>query len=520
MASASTSSTSYFPPYQDSSPILPDPPHSPWRSRTHLFRRRPLHFRQVAFIVASITFTFSLFAFYHYRDSSYQYDLDGVSPPAVDSESLSYRPTFDNVHAHRPPAHHVPPALANTVAAAEPEPSPQPEPVPHDALSPAAPPPLALEPIVFSLIMFYENSAAEGAILIKSLILYSSHPLEFHIICDQSAQEYLERRIALIKHPQHDVLIRFYRIPFDRMEARIQREGAISTDHSAGVPGLMKLFIHEILPPSVKRAIFVDTDAFFISDPAQLWARFAALQPGTAISMPYHPDQSEPEWHDANKICSCIMLLDLQHLRDLRLMDSSYYRADPEAARVPPLGPSAFEAMFGKPIPADAEAGTVKYDGVKLGDQGYWWAIVKHRPDLFEHLSFDWEVSSCLMDMYLKGLGEDDADEAHEAWDQVHTHATPEQGRAVLPKMVHFNCLDGVDRYYDWSGWSDPENGLAQRWLPAVRYHVGYKWLWLNTPASNASLTMETLFDVKFADEIFAEERASAAPAVDENDDI
>ncbi|KAI9056644.1 glycosyltransferase family 8 protein [Trametes sanguinea] len=354
--------------------------------------------------------------------------------------------------------------------------------------------------------MFYENSAAEGAILIKSLILYSSHPLEFHIICDQAAQEYLEKRIALIKHPQHDVLVRFYRIPFDRMEARIEREGAISTDHSAGVPGLMKLFIHEILPPSVKRAVFVDTDAFFISDPAQLWARFRALQPGTAISMPHHPEQSAPQWHDANKICSCIMLLDLQRLRDLRLMDSSHYRADPEAARVPPLGPSAFEAMFGQP-----------YDGVKLGDQGYWWAIVKHRPDLFEHLSFDWEVSSCLMDMYLKGLGEDDADEAHEAWDQVHTHATPEQGRAILPKMVHFNCLDGVDRYYDWPGWSDPENGLAQRWLPAVRYHVGYKWLWLNMPASNATLTMETLFDVKFADEIFAEERAAQSAATPVN---
>lgn len=66
------------------------------------------------------------------------------------------------------------------------------------------------------------------------------------------------------------------------------------------------------------------------------------------------------------------------------------------------------------------------------------------------------------------------------------------------------NCLDGVDRYYDWPGWSDPHDGLAQRWLPAVRYHVGYKWLWLNEPASNATLTLETLHDVKFADELFA----------------
>lgn len=61
-----------------------------------------------------------------------------------------------------------------------------------------------------------------------------------------------------------------------------------------------------------------------------------------------------------------------------------------------------------------------------------------------------------------------------------------------------------MDRYYDWPGWSDPHDGLAQRWLPAVRYHIGYKWLWLNEPASNATLTLETLHDVKFADELFA----------------
>ncbi|KAI0646744.1 hypothetical protein C8Q79DRAFT_999874 [Trametes meyenii] len=357
--------------------------------------------------------------------------------------------------------------------------------------------------------MFGEGTAAEGAVLLKSIILYSSSPLAFHIICDQVAQQYLERRLDLLKHPQHDILVRFYRIPHQDMVARIDREGAINTDHSAGVPGLMKLFIHEILPPSIKRSIFIDTDAFFISDPTQLWDHFKALRPSTAISMPSHPDQSEPQWHNANRICSCIMLLDLDRLRSLRLMDSSFYRGDPNAARVPALAPPAFEAMFGKPI--DAGNGRVRYDGVKLGDQGYWWAIVSHRPEIFEHLSYDWEVSSCLMDMYMKGLGDDDANEAHERFAQVHTDDTPEEGRAVLPKMLHFNCLDGVDRYYDWPGWSDPNDGLAQRWLPAVRYHVGYKWLWLNQPESNATLTMQTLYDVKFADEVFAVARAGKA---------
>ncbi|TFK93191.1 glycosyltransferase family 8 protein [Polyporus arcularius HHB13444] len=355
--------------------------------------------------------------------------------------------------------------------------------------------------------MFSESSAAEGAILMKSIIMYSSSPLGFHIICDQAAHEYLEKRLSLLKHPQHDIVVRFYRIPQENMINRIQREGALHSDHSAGVPGLMKLFIHEILPPTIERAIFIDTDAFFISDATQLWAHFNALQPGVAISMPSHPEQFAPDWHHANRICSCIMLLDLARLRELRLMDSSHYRGDSQ--HVPALAPPAFEAMFGKPVP-DGDSGRMKYNGVKLGDQGYWWAIVSHRPEIFEHLSYDWEVSSCLMDMYYTGLGDDDADEETERHRQIHTHNDAARARIVLPKMLHFNCLEGVDRYYEWSGWSEPDNDLARRWLPAVRYHVGFKWLWLNQPASNATLSMETLFDVKFADELFAESRTAS----------
>ncbi|OBZ75298.1 hypothetical protein A0H81_04684 [Grifola frondosa] len=239
------------------------------------------------------------------------------------------------------------------------------------------------------------------------IIMYSSSPIDFHIICDEDAQTYLEKRLNLITRPVHNIRVRFYRIPWESMIARIEREGAITTDHSAGIPGLMKLFIHEILPP--------------------------------------HP---EPQWHNANRICSCIMLLDLARLRAMRLMDSVHYRADPQA---PSARPAAFEAMFGPPSQA-----TGHYEDVKLGDQGYWWAIISHRPEIFEHLSYDWEISSCLMDMYMTGLGDDDADEEHEVRVQVHTWETPHKDQAVLPKMLHFNCLDGTSRYYEWEGWSTP----------------------------------------------------------------
>ncbi|OCH95218.1 hypothetical protein OBBRIDRAFT_720832 [Obba rivulosa] len=380
--------------------------------------------------------------------------------------------------------------------------------------------------------MWSEDSASEGAMLMKSILMYSSRPVEFHIICDHDAETYLRGRLALVERPAHPLLVRFYRLTWEQMTARIAREGAITTDHSAGIPGLMKLFIHEILPPSVARAIFVDTDALFISDAAALWDVFGTLSPAAALAVPTHPDQSAPEWHDANRICSCIMLLDLARLRAVRLMDSELYRraapppgpgsdaddepdlTDPAALAAaylpsapPPrraLAPRAFRAMFGPPAGA-----TGHYAGVKLGDQGYWWALVDHYRALAAHLPYDWEVSSCLMDMYLTGLGADAAREAAEAGRMVHTEGTPHDGEAVVPRMLHFNCLDGPARFFEWDGWADPENSLTKRWWPAVQYHVGFKWLWLNRrrdmPAGN--VTIETVEDVKFADELFAIER-------------
>lgn len=66
------------------------------------------------------------------------------------------------------------------------------------------------------------------------------------------------------------------------------------------------------------------------------------------------------------------------------------------------------------------------------------------------------------------------------------------------------NCLDGVANYYDWPGWDDPNDYLARAWAPAVRYHVGYKWLWLNQRRQTATMTIETVEHVVFADEYFA----------------
>jgi len=143
------------------------------------------------------------------------------------------------------------------------------------------------------------------------------------------------------------------------------------------------------------------------------------------------------------------MLLNLERLRELRLMDSSIYRVDPNGP--PALSPPTFVAMYGR----TGESG--HYENVHLGDQGYFWAIIKYRPDIFEHLSYDYEgallslylisssslnfgrrkVSSCLLDMYNTGLGPDDVMEVDESISQIHTWGTPHQNQAILPKLLH-----------------------------------------------------------------------------------
>ena len=50
--------------------------------------------------------------------------------------------------------------------------------------------------------------------------------------------------------------------------------GCFSTEHAAkkliDLAGFMKLFVHELFPDDVDKAIYVDTDAFFLTDLALL----------------------------------------------------------------------------------------------------------------------------------------------------------------------------------------------------------------------------------------------------------
>ena len=44
------------------------------------------------------------------------------------------------------------------------------------------------------------------------------------------------------------------------------------------------------------------------------------------------------------------------------------------------------------------------------------------------------------------------------------------------------------------------------RWKPALEYHVGFKWIWLNRGYTESLLDMQVIIDPPFADRRFAAE--------------
>jgi hypothetical protein len=65
--------------------------------------------------------------------------------------------------------------------------------------------------------------------------MYTSRALEFHIICDTAAEQHLRHRLAIVEYPPYPVHVVFHKLSPEAMKGRLQREGAIVTDHSAGI---------------------------------------------------------------------------------------------------------------------------------------------------------------------------------------------------------------------------------------------------------------------------------------------
>jgi len=66
-------------------------------------------------------------------------------------------------------------------------------------------------------------------------MMHTSQPVDIHIVCDGEAERTLRARLDLVTRPRYRTRVRFYKPSFQKMLERIEREGTLQTDHSAGI---------------------------------------------------------------------------------------------------------------------------------------------------------------------------------------------------------------------------------------------------------------------------------------------
>ncbi|KAL1748023.1 hypothetical protein HDZ31DRAFT_30561 [Schizophyllum fasciatum] len=332
-------------------------------------------------------------------------------------------------------------------------------------------------PATFALILMSMGDVPAAKILIKSILIHNTLPSTFHIFCSPDVSKSLQAPLHLISRPRHETRIIFYHLSWPSMRARIEREGNLYTDDQA-LPSVMKLFLHELLPSSTKYAIYIDPTALFISDPAALWRETMRLVPPAAPAASLYYDQQSKAGR------AHVLLLNLEKLREVRLMDSNVFRKVDHAANGA-ISSSAFRVALGPPTRADG-----RYDVRAMGgDEVFWRALVVYRPDLFRVLDEGYVVEGCSRKQ-TAGLGS--ADVSVEG--------------SITPRLVHFDCVKSRP-YTEWRGWDDPDALVNRRWGDAFRYLAGYKWLWLNGGETEAagSLRLHVIKEgVIFGDERYA----------------
>ena len=125
-----------------------------------------------------------------------------------------------------------------------------------------------------------------------------------------------------------------------------------------------------------------------------------------------------------------------------------------------------------------------------------------YSPDLFLPLDLHWEVTSCLQGMYGTTLETSHLMKpASHIATQHQLKGTGQEFEPLIPNLLHFNCIDS-EIFHESYVWGEKDGGLNRAWGEAVRYHVGYKFIWLNKgDGSNGEVKMRTEVDLRFRDE-------------------
>ncbi|KAH7107376.1 hypothetical protein BKA62DRAFT_740283 [Auriculariales sp. MPI-PUGE-AT-0066] len=343
-------------------------------------------------------------------------------------------------------------------------------------------------PIAITLVMIGLESAKEGQHMIKSIFMRTSRDIDLHIICTSDVIPFLQSKLDLVTRPVHDLSVTFYPITEADIDERSKRAG-IGSRHHAGVGGLVKMFLHEVLP--VKYSLYVDTDAVFLSDPALLWAALVDMvhsDPRKIVAFSHAGDDTED-----GLICTCVMALNLEAMRATPFMPSTL---------VPAWDASALGTA------ATWKAQNVSTDMPTFGDQSFYWGLWRANRDRFYRLSRSWDISACRNFYRISLNGVQDISKSDEASMQTTTGDLSDAEEGFLfPGIVHFNCQARHVSPFD-----NLELRANPGWGALLVFAAQYRWVWLNQytpgtwlPYGTAAPAMHTkVTSLRFLDERMA----------------
>lgn len=278
------------------------------------------------------------------------------------------------------------------------------------------------------------DAVQEMQSLIKSILILSSRPIRFVFLTDVEGAKRIRTMFSNLGKTNRPLDVEIHRITDQAIEKFAAKLRYNPNGHHSGRWGTAKLMIPWVLP-NIKRAIVLDTDMVLLEDPIRLWKHFNYGK-DWAYQIPM-PDNTEP-----STICSCIVLIDCERARSMRVYPKLMAAA---------LQDSAFwsesEKMYRTPH----------------GDQGLYWLMIRKYPHMFFELPQHWNVDRCHK---FKGVFQ--------------------EGSTSKVSLLHRNC--GGGKVLDSNLLSDVAN-------PFFSFFISYKWHWLKAPKGEGYEVVVRTFD-------------------------
>ena len=141
--------------------------------------------------------------------------------------------------------------------------------------------------------------------------------------------------------------------------------------HHSGHWGAVKMFVPWLLPHH-DRAIVLDTDLLFVTDPVRLWDEFETNGKDWLYKMPIKNMD-----HPSN-MCSCIKLIEIRKVR----LESDYY-------------PAVFQKALARHPEWKDPNSSIDHYLAPHGDQGVYYAMIQSNKTLVAPLAAFWNTDRC-----------------------------------------------------------------------------------------------------------------------------